>query len=277
MPKTEAKIIDAVRVRDSHFWSYCRSVIERAARVAGLTQSELAAGLKLDKPRSRKSKTAATPLSSLKKYVEALGATLRIDAAFDAESGASSHIGRAFDVDFTNDDQLVFPILGDEIFRPKRDVVLSVRPLYSAKIFSGMKTVELRRRFPLSAPRGTIAYIYSTSPIRAMVGSTEISSVNKLSTNEIWAQFGKQAQISKFDFEKYFEGLVEGVAIVISDARAFSRPIDLAELRDRFGFEPPQSFLQYDSLTSGRPSAMSTQTYLIDTECSYRSGGLSSR
>jgi predicted transcriptional regulator len=154
----------------------------------------------------------------------------------------------AFDFDLSDDDQLVLPIFGDEVFRPKRDVVLSVRPPYSDKIFEGKKTVELRRRFPVAAPRGTIAYIYSTSPVRAMMGSTEIESVIKLPVGEIWKKFGRTAQITKSDFDDYFAGLKEGFALKIANARPFSRPIDLTELRDRFGFEPPQSFLYATSL-----------------------------
>ena len=54
---------------------------------------------------------------------------------------------------------------------------MSIRPKYSGRIMAGEKTVELRRRFPASAPKGTIAYIYSTSPERAMVGVADIAIV----------------------------------------------------------------------------------------------------
>lgn len=244
MASTERKFIDAIRVKDSDFGRVVGQSLKALRELAGLTQSDLATRLKVGQAAISKIENRGdVHISSLKKYVEALGATLRIDAAFDATSWAADHLKGAFDVDFTSDDQLVFPIFGDDLFPPKRDVVLSVRPLYSDRIFEGKKTVELRRRFPLSAPRGTVAYIYSTSPIRAMIGSTEIESVNKLSIKEIWEKFGKRAQIAKPDFDSYFEGLADGFAIAISNARAFPRPIDLAELRDRFGFEPPQSFL----------------------------------
>lgn len=244
MARTERKIIDAVRVKDSDFGRLVGQSLKGLRELAGLTQSDLAARLKVGQAAISKIENRGdVHISSLKKYVEALGAALRIDAALDPDSWAADHLEGAFDADFTSDDQLVFPIFGDELFRPKRDIVLSVRPLYSDKIFEGRKTVELRRRFPLSAPRGTVAYIYSTSPIRAMVGSTEIESVNNLPVMEIWKKFGKRAQISKSDFYTYFEGLTDGFALTISNARSFSRPIDLAELRDRFGFEPPQSFL----------------------------------
>lgn len=244
MAKTERKIIDAVRVRDSDFGRIVGQSLKGLRDLVGLTQSDLAARLQVGQAAISKIENRGdVHISSLKKYVEALGATLRIDAAFDGGAWAAGRLGGVFDVDFTNDDQLVFPIFGDELFPPKRDVVLSVRPLYSDKIFEGKKTVELRRRFPVSAQRGTVAYIYSTSPVRAMVGSAEIESVNKLPVDEIWDKFGARAQIAKPDFDRYFEGLADGFALAISNARTFSRPINLAELRDRFGFEPPQSFL----------------------------------
>jgi predicted transcriptional regulator/DNA-binding XRE family transcriptional regulator len=244
MANIESKIIDAIRVKDSDFGRIVGQSLKGLRELAGLTQSDLAVRLKVGQAAISKIENRGdVHISSLKKYVEALGATLRIDAAIDANSWVAAHLRAPFDADFADDDQLVFPIFGDDLFHPKRDVVLSVRPLYSDKIFEGKKTVELRRRFPLSAPRGTVAYIYSTSPTRAMVGSAEIESVNKLPVQEIWEKFEKQAQISGSDFDKYFEGLTDGFAIAIANARAFPRPIELAELRERFGFEPPQSFL----------------------------------
>lgn len=241
------KVVEAVRVKDSDLGRIVGQSLKALRELAGLTQTDLAKRLNVGRAAISKIENRGdVQISSLKSYVEALGAVLRIDAAFDAESVIG--LKAAFDFDLSDDDQLVLPIFGDEVFRPKRDVVLSVRPPYSDKIFEGKKTVELRRRFPVAAPRGTIAYIYSTSPIRAMMGSTEIESVIKLPVGEIWKKFGRTAQITKSDFDDYFAGLKEGFALKIANARPFSRPIDLTELRDRFGFEPPQSFLYATSL-----------------------------
>ncbi|HEX4407545.1 MAG TPA: helix-turn-helix domain-containing protein [Xanthobacteraceae bacterium] len=249
MRKLSGKIIKAVRVKDGDFGRIVGQSLKALRELAGLTQADLAERLKVGQAAVSKIENRGdVQISSLKKYVEALGATLRIDAAFDAESPTAVRLQGAFDFDVNDDDQLVFPIFGDEVFRPKRDVVLSIRPLYSNKIFEGKKTVELRRRFPIAAPRGTIAYIYSTSPVRAMIGSTEIETVIKLPVTEIWKKFGKMAQITRSDFDGYFDGVTEGFALKISNARPFSRPIDLMELRDRFGFEPPQSFLYATSV-----------------------------
>jgi predicted transcriptional regulator/DNA-binding XRE family transcriptional regulator len=249
MPKFSGKIVKAIRVKDSDLGRIVGQSLRALRERAGLTQTDVATRLAVGQAAISKIENRGdVQISSLKRYVEALGATLRIDAAFGAEARTTARLESAFDVDFSDDDQLIFPIFGDEIFRPKRDVVLSVRPHYSNKIFEGKKTVELRRRFPVSAPRGTIAYIYSSSPVRAMMGSTEIENVIKLPVPEIWKKLGKMAQITKADFDSYFVGIKEGFALKISKARPFSRPINLTELRDRFGFEPPQSFLYATSL-----------------------------
>jgi predicted transcriptional regulator len=76
-----------------------------------------------------------------------------------------------------------------------------------------------------------------------MVGSAEIKKVIKLPVSDIWKHFGRKAQIERTEFDDYFAGLQEGFALQISNPRSFTRAIRLSELRDRFGFEPPQSFL----------------------------------
>jgi predicted transcriptional regulator/DNA-binding XRE family transcriptional regulator len=213
-------------------------------KMSGLTQAEMAKRMNVEHSEVSKIENGDDQcISTIKMFVEALGASLRIDASFAADSPLALHVRDAFDVEYNSDDQLVLPILGDEPFRRQRDVVLSIRPQYSDKIVEGTKTVELRRRFPVSAPQGTLAYIYSTSPVRAMVGFAEIKDVLKLPIDEIWQQFEDQAFIAKADFDKYFEGVDHGFVLLFEGARSFSQPMPLSLLREQFDFEPPQSFL----------------------------------
>jgi predicted transcriptional regulator len=249
MPKLSRTVVKVIRANDGEFGRIVGHSLRTLRELAGLTPADLAARLAVGQTVVSKMESQGdVRISSLRKYVEALGATLRIEAALAAEGRIATRLEGAFDFDFRDDDQLTFPIFGEEIFRQSRDVVLSVRPHYSSKIFEGKKTVELRRRFPISAPRGTIAYIYSTSPVRAMVGSTEIENVIKLPIPQLWKRFGKSAHVTETDFDNYFMGMNDGFALKIANPRSFSRPIDLTELRDRFGFEPPQSFLYATSL-----------------------------
>lgn len=244
MAKSGKKIVKALRVGDSDAGRVVGNSLKNLREIAGFTQAQIARRLKVGQASiSKMEHRGDVQISTLQKYVEALGAELRIDAAFPASPNIISQLGPAFETDVPDENQLVFPIFGDDLFRTQRDVVLSIRPKYSEKIIHGKKTIELRRRFPISAPRGTIAYIYSTSPVRAIVGRAQISGVTKLPLAEIWRKYSKLASVNKEEFDLYFDGLNEGFALKFSHARPFSRRLELPELRERFGFEPPQSFL----------------------------------
>lgn len=238
------KIVEAVRVGDGDVGRVVGSSLAVLRELAGFTQAEMAERLQVGPTFiSKIERCGDVKISSLQNYVEALGAQLRIDATFNGRSQFAIDMLNAFDLDHPNEDQLVLPVFGDDVFRSQRDVVLSIRPQYSEKIILGLKTVELRRRFPVSAPKGTFAYIYSTSPVRAMVGRAEIIGVVKTSVASLWRKYSSQALIRRQDFDDYFGGLDEGYALKLSNARPLPRPLDLNELRKRFGFEPPQSYL----------------------------------
>ncbi len=131
----------------------------------------------------------------------------------------------------------------DNVLFPARDMILSIKPIYSNPIISGHKTVELRRRFPMDIPEGTIAYIYSTTPVRAIVGYAEILDVLKKPVKQIWDNYAQVACIEKTDFDSYFEGVTHGFVLCFKNAQAFKRKINLNELREQYDFIPPQSFL----------------------------------
>ena len=244
MNKLSGKIVEAIAKYRTGSVDDIGPALKNLRKMSDLTQVEMAKRLDVQQSAVSKIENGGdVHLSTIKKYVEALGATLRMDASFSTKTPLALHIRDAFDIECSSEDQLVLPILGDEPFRPQRDVVLSIKPQYSDKIIEGRKTVELRRRFPVSAPRGTIAYIYSTSPIRAMVGIAQINKVLKLPIDEIWKRFSKSAYIEKTDFDKYFEGTNHGFALIFERAKPLSKPMSLQFLRENFGFEPPQSFL----------------------------------
>lgn len=244
MTKLSKGIVTAVRIGNTDVGRIVGKSLKAFRELVGLTQTEMAARLHVGQAAVSKIESRGdVQISTLQNYVEALGARLRIDAAFPADAIIDLRIKNAFDADIPDENQLVFPIFGDDLFRPQRDVVLSIRPQFSDKIMQGEKTVELRRRFPVSAPRGTIAYIYSTSPVRAMVGRAEIIDVMKLPVADIWKRFARSASIQKSEFDLYFDGLNEGFALKFANACPLPRQLDLSELRERFGFEPPQSFL----------------------------------
>ncbi len=244
MGKLTGKIVEAKEVPGARGAALVGPELRWLRLLAGLTQEQIAERIDVQQASiSKIEKGGEIFLSTVQRYVEALGASLRLNAHFPADAPFSARLDGAFDIEKGHDHQLVLPLLGNEPFKPQRDVVLSIKPVYSEKILTGDKTVELRRRFPVSAPNGALAYIYSTSPVKAMVGTASIRDVLKLPVEQIWTEFEGAAFIERSNFDKYFDGLDQGFALVFDDVRAFSRPLPLSELREKFGFEPPQSFL----------------------------------
>ena len=243
--KLTGKIVEAQAVSEADGTAVAGPELRRMRLLAGLTQEQVAMCMDVQQAAiSKIEKDGEIYLSTLRRYVEALGASLRLNGQFPTDAPLSLRLREdAFDVEQWHDDQLILPFLEDEMFKPQRDVVLSIKPLYSEKILAGQKTVELRRRFPASAPSGTLAYIYSTSPVKAMVGTALIRDVLKLPVKRIWTEFESAAFIERPHFDKYFDGLDHGFALVFDNVEALPRPLPLSELREKFGFEPPQSFL----------------------------------
>jgi predicted transcriptional regulator len=125
---------------------------------------------------------------------------------------------------------------------PRRDFLVSIRPQYVARILAGQKTVELRRRFPESVSVGTMAYIYSTSPVRAVVGCAKIKEVQRLTVADIWKEHADAACISRRDFYNYFSGTKFGFAILLGAVKAMRNQLTACELESQFGIVPPQSY-----------------------------------
>ena len=135
---------------------------------------------------------------------------------------------------------------------PDRMVVLSLKPRFAEAILAGIKTVELRRTEPrIVVP--TRALLYAASPVRALLGTCIITSVQPLDLQALWQKHGSGSGLLHHEFQKYFEGVDVGTALTLTQPRAFSRQIDLQDLRAKpQGFRPPQSFAYVDTKTGDR-------------------------
>jgi predicted transcriptional regulator len=124
----------------------------------------------------------------------------------------------------------------------KRHILFSIRPFYAEKIVSGLKTVELRRKFPEFGTVGSTALIYSTSPVSAVTGTARIQNVFKLPLSKLWRIHGEAACVVKNDFDGYFAGQVHGFAIILDCAKQLKQQLSASELESEFGILPPQSY-----------------------------------
>lgn len=122
-----------------------------------------------------------------------------------------------------------------------KDVLLSVRPQYANLLVDGVKTIELRRKFPTDLAEGTRCLIYSTSPIQKVIGECKIKSVEKLPISELWKHSADNAMIPWSDFSNYFGDLEHGYAVHVY---GYIRYADTKSLCDITGADtrPPQSY-----------------------------------
>lgn len=121
--------------------------------------------------------------------------------------------------------------------------LISIKPVYADAIFSGAKTVELRRRIP-SLAIGTRLWIYATLPRGMLMGSAIVSHIFRGTPDEIWASCHREAGVDRGTFDSYFEGAkkahgIELTDVVKGDPVAFSR---LKEIRENF--HPPQVLMR---------------------------------
>lgn len=130
-------------------------------------------------------------------------------------------------------------------------VLLSIKPEFAEKIFSGEKRYEFRKIL-FRSPSVEKIIIYVSSPVKKVVGEFIIDEVFSLEIKELWNKTKAGAGISKEYFFQYFSDKEFGYAIKVKYAIKYSKELRIED----FGFtHPPQSFCYISndlSLTIGR-------------------------
>jgi len=117
-------------------------------------------------------------------------------------------------------------------------VLISIYQQYADAILEGEKIIEFRKpQFPDHVSR---VYLYSTNPVKKVVGYFEVESVLRESPTHLWNRYGKRGSIGREDYFKYYENNNEACGILIKKVVRFKRPVELKELDDEMTV--PQSF-----------------------------------
>lgn len=117
------------------------------------------------------------------------------------------------------------------------NLLMSIKPEFVGKILSHEKLYEFRKSiFKQNVER---IFIYSTYPVKKIVGYFEVTEIICESPIELWNSFSEVSGICKKDFFKYYEGVNEGFAIKIDNLHIFEEFIDMDDYDD---FRAPQSF-----------------------------------
>jgi predicted transcriptional regulator len=117
-------------------------------------------------------------------------------------------------------------------------ILLSIRPEFVDKIFSGEKLYEYRKA--IFRQNVSKVIIYCTKPIGMIVGEFEVDGVIEDCPETIWKKTRKYSGVKKEFYTRYFEGRNKGYAIKIGSKIRYDIPVD--PYKDRKAFFPPQSF-----------------------------------
>jgi predicted transcriptional regulator len=119
------------------------------------------------------------------------------------------------------------------------NVLLSIKPKFVEKIISGEKKYEFRRTIFKNTESNSI-FIYSSSPVKKIVGEMVVDAILAGRPKKLWEQCREFSGIGRKDFFDYFEGKDEAFALRIQKILLFDSPIEPQEIKDNF--IPPQSF-----------------------------------
>ena len=117
-------------------------------------------------------------------------------------------------------------------------ILMSIKPEYVDKIFSGEKKYEYRKR--LCKEKIDTIIVYSSSPIQKIVGELKIKQVLYDKKKVIWNKTYKHSGITKIKYDKYYENCGYVVAYEIEKAILYDKQKDLKDFNVRTA---PQSYV----------------------------------
>ncbi len=120
-------------------------------------------------------------------------------------------------------------------------ILLSIKPEFVKSIFSGKKEYEFRKTKCKREVEKII--IYSTNPVKLIVGEAKIESVLEDNLDIIWSETKNKAGIDKEFFDEYYNGKNTAIAYKLSNVIQYKTPKSLEE----YGLTTaPQSFYYID-------------------------------
>ncbi len=121
-------------------------------------------------------------------------------------------------------------------------ILMSIKPKYVDKIFSGEKKYEYRKR--MCKEKIDTIIVYSSSPIQKVVGELKIKQVLYDKKTIIWNTTYKRGGITKIKYDKYYENCDYAVAYEIEKAILYDKQKDLKNFNVKMA---PQSYVYITS------------------------------
>lgn len=123
-------------------------------------------------------------------------------------------------------------------------ILLPIKDKYSQDILSEKKKFELRRNIPKQVVEKIV--IYSTSPVKKVVGEAWVKTIHELPLSKLWDLTKESNSVSEEEFYSYYKGKKKGFAYEISKVRKFKNKKSLSEYNINY---VPQGFvyLKYEN------------------------------
>jgi predicted transcriptional regulator len=118
-------------------------------------------------------------------------------------------------------------------------VLLSIKPEFAYKIFSGEKKYEFRRTI-FKNKRVKKVIVYASSPVKKVIGEFEIETIISGEVSSLWKKTQKDSGISEDYFYSYFNDKEIGHAIKVKSFIEYETPLCI---KKDFRANPPQSFI----------------------------------
>ena len=124
------------------------------------------------------------------------------------------------------------------------NVLLSIKPKYVEAIINRTKKYEFRKSAFRCKEAIELVYVYSTSPVKKIVGAFTIENIVEDHPRKLWEKFKEFSGIEEEEFFRYFGRHKKGFAIKIEEIEVFEIPID--PFQEFLDFKPPLSFYYMD-------------------------------
>lgn len=121
-------------------------------------------------------------------------------------------------------------------------ILMPINPIHVEKIMSGTKKYEYRKILPKKTNIDTML-IYSTSPIKKVIGEAEILEIIIDNKEIVWNKTKDNSGINKEFYDKYYQNKDFAVAYKLGKIKKYDNPKDLKEFNINYY---PQSFVYID-------------------------------
>lgn len=118
------------------------------------------------------------------------------------------------------------------------NLLMSVKPEFAERIFSGDKRIEIRRAAMATKWVGQRVAIYATRPICALVGEATIQSVERGVPAQFWEKYQSELGCNKEQFDQYTAQSVSITAIRLQEVRSYREAVPMTQIAQLLGNQP---------------------------------------